>query len=284
MKKILLSLMLMIVVLSVQAQVQAHDNGTTSTQPTADGTTITIPNFTAPIGNDVALIITTRTNNYQLVNDVSFNGMTYNSSYRVGIGGEGDSQSGIQKHNNEMWAIPLGNITSPITGDIDFNTTGECAARGAIAATFANVDQTTPVTGFVNDDNVGNSTFSISSAAGDIGVDGFGTWGETCIHTVGAGQTQLGTTIPINANARQKITMSYLASVGSTVSLNMSNSNTCTDDIHIAGNIVAASSTPTIPTMGEWALILFGLIVLSFGVVYVIRWNSVSSKQYTVSS
>lgn len=31
---------------------------------------------------------------------------------------------------------------------------------------------------------------------------------------------------------------------------------------------------PPIPTMGEWALIIFGLIVLSFGIVYVMKWKN----------
>lgn len=44
--------------------------------------------------------------------------------------------------------------------------------------------------------------------------------------------------------------------------------------------LVVSTCIPSlIPTMGEWALITLGLIVLCFGVVYVMRWNSVGSKQ-----
>lgn len=39
-----------------------------------------------------------------------------------------------------------------------------------------------------------------------------------------------------------------------------------------SGNTLACSAQ-TIPTMGEWALIILGLIVLSFGVVYVMKWQ-----------
>lgn len=38
-------------------------------------------------------------------------------------------------------------------------------------------------------------------------------------------------------------------------------------------------NTTSIPTMEEWTLIIFGLIVLSFGLVYVMRWNAISNIQ-----
>lgn len=50
--------------------------------------------------------------------------------------------------------------------------------------------------------------------------------------------------------------------------INSSNHQTFLDNVSIS------LAPPTgIPTMGEWTLILFGLIVLSFGVVYVMRWK-----------
>lgn len=41
----------------------------------------------------------------------------------------------------------------------------------------------------------------------------------------------------------------------------------CEDQCGIPGSL------PTIPTMGEWALIIFGLIIASFGVITVMRWQ-----------
>lgn len=42
---------------------------------------------------------------------------------------------------------------------------------------------------------------------------------------------------------------------------------------------VPLSAPPAIPTMGEWALIIFGLIILSFGMVSVMRWQKKQQKQ-----
>lgn len=51
----------------------------------------------------------------------------------------------------------------------------------------------------------------------------------------------------------------------------------------VAGSPAVANSIcvgpPVIPTMSEWALILFGLIVLSFGVVSVMRWQKEKKLQ-----
>jgi len=43
--------------------------------------------------------------------------------------------------------------------------------------------------------------------------------------------------------------------------------------------IEANTVAPTIPTMGEWALITLGLIVMSFGVIYVMRYQKLRNLQ-----
>lgn len=46
----------------------------------------------------------------------------------------------------------------------------------------------------------------------------------------------------------------------------------------------SSSIAVLIPTLGEWALIIFGLIVLSLGAVYVMRWNKIQSPNFLIPS
>lgn len=61
--------------------------------------------------------------------------------------------------------------------------------------------------------------------------------------------------------------------VGGTVNIS-SNAGTCaTGTITACGPGAGCPGVPVIPTMGEWALIIFGLMVASFGVISVMRWK-----------
>lgn len=49
------------------------------------------------------------------------------------------------------------------------------------------------------------------------------------------------------------------------------------------GSFEVGGGAPAIPTMGEWAMIIFALIIASFGVVTVMRWQRELQLQATVS-
>lgn len=61
---------------------------------------------------------------------------------------------------------------------------------------------------------------------------------------------------------------------GDLISTNITFNNTGTYNTSGCATTTGATVCPsTIPIMGEWALITLGLIVLSFGIVYVMKWN-----------
>lgn len=90
---------------------------------------------------------------------------------------------------------------------------------------------------------------------------------------------------------------------GSPTFINAASGTLCIEDANVPGDLIDALVTFTdngtyntsgcaatgttvacsqlaVPTMGEWALIIFGLIVLSFGAVYVMRWSLINQKQF----
>lgn len=78
----------------------------------------------------------------------------------------------------------------------------------------------------------------------------------------------------------------------------INNSGTlCIEEANVDGNNIAPGITfnntgtfntsgcnaVQIPTMGEWSLIIFGLIVLSIGMVYVMRWKQLQARRVSLN-
>jgi len=81
-----------------------------------------------------------------------------------------------------------------------------------------------------------------------------------------------------NPNSTTGLVAYYDFNGTGTVVPDLSNNGNDLDIINSASLVAAPAGTPTgaapiIPTMGEWSLMIFGLIVLSLGIVYVMRWK-----------
>jgi hypothetical protein len=221
---------------AVVPQVQGDNNATSSTIPTGNGNTFTIPNFSIPAGNDALLVLMTRTGGGTTVTQVSYNGTNYTNN-QIGTGGS--------PLVSEMWAMPLGNIAASITDDIVVTLSGSDFNRGGIAVSYKNVNQDQPVVSFVSQGKAngsGSSMITIASRRGDMIVDALGTFepSNPATYTPGADQTQLGSTTPVNAGNKHKISMSQEVSCGNSESPEWTIAGTANAIRQIGANIQLA--------------------------------------------
>lgn len=267
---------LLLVVLStydVSAQVIADDNsvdiGTVSTF-SGGNTTNTISNFTLPAGGDRLLLVTAH-QKFSYVDGITFDGQ----ALTMAVFGEYVQFGNI--HATEIWYLSLG--TGPdIIGDIVISYTdpGAAGTMRAGAHTYQNVDQSTPIgsTGIGGGGAVANSTVTLSTSANNMGVDAIISSSSNL--TVGAGQT---VNYQIGGGAS-----SYELSTGSSLLLQYSASSAVILKSAAVELVQCTSCTPlaaAIPTMGEWALLIFALILLSISTIFVMRWQLILQPKFS---
>jgi len=237
MKKLLLLFLPFFFLISytVEAQVSADNNGTASPRPTGAVSSFTINNFNVPAGNNVALIVASRMPTREITS-IQFNGMTY-SSENVGVGFNGANRG-------EIWAIPLGNISTPLSNQtITINLDASIGLYAAFAATFTNVDQITPANNFTSEAD-GDLSIDVPSSSGDMAVDLI-SGSLTPNFSAGTGQTALVNNVTLlQIGDVQRLSGSFEASSGSTVNMSWSNSGGTSLLLHVGANIQANGALP----------------------------------------
>ena len=100
---------------------------------------------------------------------------------------------GGQNGQSTQTRIEIWRLIAPASGTAAVTVTMSAAAVfGGGAASFSDVDQTTPLGTFAGDgDNTTTPTVTVTSAAGELVFDTVGARGDATALTVGAGQTQL---------------------------------------------------------------------------------------------
>jgi len=153
---------------------------------------------------------------------------------------------------------------------------------------------TNSATGTINIDNAANTGIRVASSTlendGHINIgpnvtnDGIQIGHGTFNNNSGAQVNILGATTAINGTSGSKI---FNNNSGATLCIENSNVTTPIGSVTFNNNGThntsacttsgTVSCPPTIPTMGEWSLIILGLIILSIGLVYVMRWKKSSN-------
>lgn len=209
-------------------QVVSDDNAIVAAQPSSSASSFTIDNFTVPLGNNVALLIASRTGDVETISNINFNGVDY-STQNVGTGSIGNI-------NSEIWAIPLGNVETPISNQtITISLSGSSARLGAFAATFKNVNQTTPANNFISEID-GDLSIDITSSASNMVFDIIGS-ASTPNFSANGSQIILINNAPVNPNGANKISGSYKLSSNTLETMSWSNSGGSNNVIHLGVNI-----------------------------------------------
>ena len=218
------------------AQVIYQNNATVSTQPSSFANTISISSFTIPIGTKVLLVIGTRVGSSVInINKINYNGVDYNSN---------QIQQEINTNgNHSVWAIPLGDVSTQITGDITITMSASSNSRGAIATSFSNVDQSTPIDGSVSNTPANGSTsssVSVATSNGNMAVDFIGAYNSPTF-VEGNLQTGLEVNTPINSNGANRLSMSIESATGATTSMDWT-MNQGNGIVHLGNNLVFKSA------------------------------------------
>jgi len=236
-KNTLLFILFMVTTISMSAQVVYQGNAKSSPPHNSPFDVAVISNFNIPDGTNVLLVVGTRiSGSTATVTSINYNGVTYTTQeIQQAINGGG---------NQSLWAIPMGNITG---GGITANLTiswsgGPTGGYGGIAASFSNVNQTTPIDGNVN--SITTSVSVATTLAGNMAIDFIGA-GGTPVFSAGSGQTGPVINAPINSNAN-RISMSYELATGATTVMDWSNAGGSNALVHL-GNYIIANSYAVLP-------------------------------------
>lgn len=257
------------------AQVICNNNGTGITGTINPGS-VTISGYTIPTGNNSLIVVATTTSNDMTPTSIIFNGMNLQL-----LGSEGPTDS----QTDQLWYLALGNITTPMTGDIVVTSGGFII--NATATSFQNVNQLTPMANFTSTSLIVSSTSSsltINCNPGDKAIDAISFQGDpnSPIFTPTSGQA-----IEVAVQNNVFGTLHSSLSVGGrilptgSVMMNWDITNgggaSATGGNHIAAGIksagVLATSTPIapVPTMSQWGLLVFGLLIMNLSVFFVQR-------------
>lgn len=245
-----------------------YDNNAACGSSNGVGSTATISNVTVPANNKALLVVAVKHNENDAAT-VTFNGQNFTLFDHSSAG-----------RSSEIWYLKLGDLAAPITADVFVTTSG--GHKTAAACSFHNVDQVTPMdnpsqVSFTNantsisntvNTNLGDFVFNAVSARIIAGTTGNLT--PTSGQTVDANCTNV-----TGGSFDSRMVTTHVASSGASETITWDVSQLSSDSGGAGKNhaVNIRSAGQLIPTMGEWALILFGLIVLSFGVVYIMKWQ-----------
>lgn len=168
--------------------------------------------------------------------------------------------------------LVLGNVTSPIAGNINITTNVPLAdTRLEFAISFNNVDQTMPVSGFVTtsfpDGTASPATLSLSvpSAADDLVLD-YVTGSRNPSYATGQDQIILGSIIRPGNFLNGLVSVKNGVAGNTSVSQTLSFSST-EGAFYSALSIKACPEA--IPTLSQWGFAILGLMLMIVGVVVV---------------
>ena len=233
---------LMCAALTLSAQV-VHDNNAQCTGGNADGSTLSLPGFTVPANNRAVLVVLVRSTQTQTVSTLTFNGQSLS---RLG------SVFSYVNARAEIWYLAMGNLSMPVTSNIDVVWTGNNIYRMLTALSAHNVDQTTPLdnlTGNSFPTTATSSSVTVAGNSGDLAVEAISCFGPSNltppVFTPTSGQTEFPscTVTPIFTFRQSS---AYKAQTGlTTLSWNVSNLEPTTNaGIQIAANIRANTALP----------------------------------------
>ncbi len=228
--------------LSLSAQV-VYDNNAQCTGGAADGSTLSLANFTVPANNRAVLVVLVRGTETQTVSSLTFNGQSLS---RLG------SVFTYFNARAEVWYLALGNLAAPVTSNIDVVWTGNNIYRTMTVLSAHNVDQTTPLdnlTGNGFPTTATSSSVTVAGTSGDLTVEAISCFGPSNltppVFTPTSSQTEFPScTVTPFFTFRQS--SAYKAQTGSTtLSWSISNLEPTTNaGIQIAANLRANTGLP----------------------------------------
>ncbi|MCI0538062.1 MAG: choice-of-anchor D domain-containing protein, partial [Verrucomicrobiales bacterium] len=174
-----------------KAQVVADNNPVTYAFGDAEVTSHSFP-FTVPANNKALLVVAFRVSSSDSLT------VTYNGQNLTQLG-ETTPPAGY------IYYLALGDLSAPVSSSIVVARSSYASYFSAIAESYHNVDQTTPMNGFVGatfDDTFSSSALTVSGSYGDMTFDVIHAAGTTTLtptFTVGSGQTQIATITGFNA-------------------------------------------------------------------------------------
>jgi hypothetical protein len=224
-----------------QAQVTYDNNSMCSASTVSSSSSLSIPGFTVPAGDNKVLVVLDRSSVNATVSSLTFNGSNF---IRL------DNPVSNNGARAEVWYLVLGHVSSSITGTITASYSASNVYMALTAASFSGVNQATPL------NNLSSNTFeigetssglSISGASGDMAFEaisaiGNGTQPPSFIPTSSQTSISACTSTPISAFGQSA---AYKLQTGASQTLSWSITSTSTsseDGIQIAANIQRSSS------------------------------------------
>lgn len=234
------------------SQVTPLGTGISMTDMSTLNSVITTGNVTIPASNDRLLVVSLVTKNNATVTSVIFNQTGGGTS--TGILANAGNYMALGLQLSVYYIVVSG--TAAISGIVTANTNID-SDFGIFVHAFANVDPANPIDAAANQFMVGNSNVSVPTQTDDMVID---LRVSNANLTLGLlGQVDLGPPLPMGMN---QIRSTYRSAQGGTTELhNNQNSGHLITALNVKPKIV-------IPTMSQWGLLIFALLILNLSVVF----------------
>ncbi|NIJ52654.1 T9SS type A sorting domain-containing protein [Dyadobacter arcticus] len=232
----------MLLATSLPAQV-IYDNNAQCAGSSADGSTLSLANFTVPANDRAALVVLIRSTQTRTVSSLTFGGQ---SLTRL------NSVFSYFNARAEVWYLALGDLAVPITGNIEVVWDGNNIYRMLTVLSAHNVDQATPLDNLTgNGFPVGStsSSLSVAGSSGDLAVEAISCFGPSNltppVFTPTSGQTGLALCSETPVFTFVQAAAYKMQTGPTTLSWSISNLEPTTNaGIQIAANIRADASLP----------------------------------------
>ena len=218
----------------------------------------TSPAITIPTGENRILIVTLLTSSSVNVTGVNFN-QNGSSAAMTTTASTGMANS----FTTTIYYLAISG-TAEVSVTVSVNASGN-TPFGIIARACENVDPTNSINTGANQFASNGSNQNVHTDVGDMVIDMRFATGTL---TLGAGQTDLAAPLPMNSNQ-----------IRSTYKLATSTTTTMVNNL-VGGHVITAlrqataapvttvTSTP-IPTMSQWGMLIFALLILNLGIMFV---------------
>lgn len=224
----------------LNAQVVFDANSVCASSTTTNITMLQTGNLTVPVNNKALLVVLIKGSQTETATSVTFNAQPL---ARFGS---------VVSHVNaraEIWYTTLGNVASPITSNVAVTWLGAHTYGAISAASFHNVDQTTPLSNLTSNNFITtdvSTSVTVSGSSGDMVVEALSSIGTTTTaptFTPTTSQTECVSCASTPFNEFRQ-SAAYKTQTGSTtLSWNLANLSMQTDNgIQIAVNIKSAGN------------------------------------------
>ena len=252
-----------------QTDPRVRSDGNVTYQSVNSSSTVTMPGFSVPSGNNSLLVVYTIVTNGNTSGSVTFGGTPMIQL------GEVSSTFSLS-----IWYLTQGNLAAPISGDIIANFSGfNIPSEAAIyVVSYKNVNQMLPMDNFGQNvfGTAVNSSISVSTnSPNDMVVDFITARNSPSTPTLTPGGEQniiglMTNQISSSANNSTHALSERCLNTGSST-LNMDwaiSPHSSGNSYHIAAKICGIDIPPsTVPTLSEWGLIILALIIMIIGVL-----------------